>query len=269
MNNVEKKFDQMGARAKVSAPAPNRWRPPTSTSLTVDIGRDRHGPFFDIRAGDGVELSVLDVQKKDRHLVLMARTPGDRTHDPDNKSKFLCGHDERDWFVAAVPESASVSSVNTAKQALKPREVLQAESGRKIKRRKRGRRKNEARIRQGEWFFIPASIKPKKQLIITNEPLQRGGGKPHMADELYRQGGTTVYVSVKYPNGLTESAYKRLSEEERKGQRWQTMRRDARVYVRGRIRHSDHKTITLDGWHLVVPNTETQSRAMRNVAFLD
>ena len=41
------------------------------------------------------------------------------------------------------------------------------------------------------------------------------------------------------------------------------------VYARGGIRHSDHATITLPFWHRVMMNTETQSRTMRNVAFLD
>jgi hypothetical protein len=41
------------------------------------------------------------------------------------------------------------------------------------------------------------------------------------------------------------------------------------VFVRGRIRHPDHKAVTLHGWHRVVMNTEGQSRAMRHVAFLD
>jgi hypothetical protein len=47
------------------------------------------------------------------------------------------------------------------------------------------------------------------------------------------------------------------------------MTRDAVVYARGRVRHADHRTITLHGWHRVLMNTEGQSRAMRNVAFLD
>ena len=50
---------------------------------------------------------------------------------------------------------------------------------------------------------------------------------------------------------------------------WQTMRRNPGVYVKGRIRHADHAPITLHGWHQVLMNTEAQSRAMRNVAFLD
>jgi hypothetical protein len=47
------------------------------------------------------------------------------------------------------------------------------------------------------------------------------------------------------------------------------MRRDSLVYVRGRIRHPDHVTGTPHGWHRVFMNTENQSKAMRNVAFLD
>jgi hypothetical protein len=47
------------------------------------------------------------------------------------------------------------------------------------------------------------------------------------------------------------------------------MRRHPTVYVRGRVRHRDHETVVLNGWHQVVMNTENLSHAMRNVAFLD
>ena len=47
------------------------------------------------------------------------------------------------------------------------------------------------------------------------------------------------------------------------------MRRNPGVYVRGKVRHADHKTIALHGWHRVLMNTEDQASAMRNVAFLD
>ena len=50
---------------------------------------------------------------------------------------------------------------------------------------------------------------------------------------------------------------------------WRVMTRDANVYARGRVRHADHKTIVLHGWHQVVMNTESQAQAMRHVAFLD
>ncbi len=50
---------------------------------------------------------------------------------------------------------------------------------------------------------------------------------------------------------------------------WVTQRRNPTVFVRGKIRHADHKTIVLNGWHQVLMNTETQAVAMRHVAFID
>ncbi|HWL09059.1 MAG TPA: hypothetical protein VNQ76_11670 [Planctomicrobium sp.] len=50
---------------------------------------------------------------------------------------------------------------------------------------------------------------------------------------------------------------------------WVTQRRNPTVFVRGKIRHADHKTIMLNGWHQVLMNTETQAIAMRHVAFID
>jgi hypothetical protein len=47
------------------------------------------------------------------------------------------------------------------------------------------------------------------------------------------------------------------------------MLRNAGVYVRGSVRHADHKTIVLHEWHRVLMNTEGESQAMRSVAFLD
>ena len=41
------------------------------------------------------------------------------------------------------------------------------------------------------------------------------------------------------------------------------MRRNAGVYVRGKVRHADHKTIVLHGWHRVLMNTEGEAKAMR------
>jgi hypothetical protein len=40
-------------------------------------------------------------------------------------------------------------------------------------------------------------------------------------------------------------------------------------YAKGSVRHPDHNTIVLHGWHRVLMNTEQGARAMRHVAFLD
>ena len=49
------------------------------------------------------------------------------------------------------------------------------------------------------------------------------------------------------------------------------MKRDAAVYVRGEVRHPDHgtMTLTLNGWHRALMNTENRSSALRYLAFLD
>ena len=234
-----------------------------SEDLALDVRQDRHGEYFLISRAQAstTELVVLDVQPRDRHLLLLSRSAAE-------KHRFLLGHDERHWFVAGIPESTPVSRVRDAKQALKPDLVQSSERG--VRTKYRDRRSNAARIRQGEWFFVPApQVRVELLLVLRNEPIARGGGKPHVCEELYRFGGEMVYVSPGAPNGLTDEQYRALSEGERSRWNWRVMRRNPKVYVRGRVRHHDHKTVVLDGWHEVLSNTESLSHAMRNVAFLD
>jgi hypothetical protein len=120
------------------------------------------------------------------------------------------------------------------------------------------RRQNAARIRQGEWFFVPvADIELNPLLVLRNEPLvRRRGGKPHTCEQLYRYRGDPVYVSPGAPHGLTETEYGQMSEGERRRWSWRMMRRNPKVYARGGVRHADHATVTLDGRHEVFANTE-------------
>jgi hypothetical protein len=262
---LDTKFARIGARLKV-ADRPARSR--TSGVISLDVLTDRKGEFFEIvrPPGSEAEVAVLDVQPADRHLLLLVREGKD-------KSKFLCGHDERHWFVAGIPEAAPVGTVRQAKEALKPAEVHSAQARQGLRAKARSRRKNAAYVRQGEWFFLPvADLAVDEKLVLRDEPLARGnGGKPHWADFCYRTGGETVHVYSRYPNGVTEAQYKVIlaGNPKAKGWGWRTMRRNPGVYVKGRIRHPDHATIMLHGWHRVVMNTEGQSKAMRNVAFLD
>ena len=121
------------------------------------------------------------------------------------KQKFLCGHDERAWFVAAVPENRTVSGVRTAMEALKPRVVLQSQDRMHVRFQDRNRRRNAGFVRQGEWFFIPSlrqRINPS--LVLKNERLQRTGGKPHWAEFAYRTGGEVVYFSASRNGVMSE-----------------------------------------------------------------
>jgi hypothetical protein len=268
----------MGARVKVlkGAPPPRRWGMSRSREKTprivLDIRRDKLGEYFEIRTGPGSEqeIVVLNVQPREKHLLLLSRQFGEQGQFLA-KQKFLCGHDERHWFVAAIPENEPVSTVAGAKIALKPEEIRTREEAVGISRKESFRRRNAAFVRQGEWFFVPdGDVKANPLLVLRNEPLSRGNGeKPHWAEECYRSGGESVYVSGKYPTGLTALEYNRLPEHERKRSNFRVMQRDASVHVRGEIRHPDHETVSLNGWHRVFMNTENRSSAMRFLAFLD
>ena len=262
---LDNKFTRIGARLKFADRRPRRSRS-AAGAVSLDIQTDRKGEFFEIVPQPAAEVEVLDLQPADRHLLLLVREAGE-------KHKFLCGHDERHWFVAAIPESAPVGTVRQAKEALKPSEVQSAQARERLKGAARSRRKNAAYVRQGEWFFLPEwSLVVEESLILRNEPLTRGnGGKPHWADFCYRTGGETVYVCRRHSNGVSKRVYERIlaNNPSAKAWGWQPMRRNPGVYVRGRIRHPDHQTIVLHRWHRVLMNTENQAKAMRNVAFLD
>jgi hypothetical protein len=264
-NLLQTKFAGMGARLRIADHL--NWFGSGPIPLWLDVQTDRKGEFFEMThpSDAEAEVAVLDVQPADRHLLLLVR------RGPD-KSKFLCGHDERHWFVAAIPETAPVGTVRQAKEALKPAAVQMAESHKRLKARARSRRKNAAYVRQGEWFFVPVpGLVVDAKLVLANEPLRRGRGKPHWAEFCYRIGGTVVHVCSRHPNGVTGAMYQKIvaRNPEAKSWAWRTMRRDPIVYVRGRIRHADHRTIVLHGWHRVFLNTETEAKALRHVAFLD
>ncbi len=301
VERLKQQFERIGARLEVTEhqatrldlPIRNRdtnvwadWR--KVQPFSTNIRRDELGEHFTMIIGDNsmvppgksttetpdlAKIQVLDVQPKDRHLLLQVIIGEGRDIQVDT---LLMGHDERHWFTA----QAQGTTVAEAKENLKPEVVRERQKRLKVKRSKRNKRKNAAFIRQGEWFFMPELefFPPKNAIITNNEPLQRGAGKPHMAEECCRMGGRAVMFNRKYAaNGISLDAYNKMRNEladdpdfKRSGA-WRSMTRDATVYVRGRIRHPDHKTLKLRGWHQVVPNTE-QVRVggrMQTVAFLD
>ena len=65
---------------------------------------------------DTLDMLAVDVQPKQRHLLLLAKP----LTGSGEKRKFLCGHDERHWFVASVPNADHVAQVQDAMEALKP-----------------------------------------------------------------------------------------------------------------------------------------------------
>ena len=75
---LNKKFTRIGARLKVVDRPARRLH--TSGLLSLDIGTDRRGEFFEIapKPGADPEVEVLDVQPVDRHLLLLVRENGEK-----------------------------------------------------------------------------------------------------------------------------------------------------------------------------------------------
>ena len=151
--------------------------------------------------------------------------------------RYLCGHDEFHWFVAQLPFEDATTTVRGAMEALKPVAVLREQRRKGVKRRLY-RRKTAAYVRQGEWFFLP---KPKlsvdERLVARDGRLARQGGKPHHVEWLYR-----------VPGG-------------------------GQVFARGAVSHSDHATIVLQQWHLVLQNEEAkpapEARPVTRMMYMD
>ena len=237
---LETMFGRMGARVKVRHVRPPRER------AGVDIRIDDRGEYFDIGVSrvEPIKYQVIDVRPEARHLLLMARTN-------EEKQKFLCGHDERHWFVCAVP-GASVSNVKAAMEALQPQEVRTSVQRRVKRIKNRLKRRNEAFVRQGEWFFIPAPD------MTINEKLIRKTNRSAAAGVASRTCVSTCTVMAERWSMSSQAPEWRhcgrvpaatVGEPRRSNLELDHAVRDANVYVCGRVSHVDHKTVVLNGWH--------------------
>ena len=206
-----------------------------------------------------IDINIVDEDMKDRHILLNVGRKEERKgggFDIVNE-KWLCGHDERDWFVGSI--QGGVKNIWEAKQSLKPKEVVEAEM--EIKQKSKQKRKNKVRIRQGEWFFLPKNLVVPDVLIHKDEPISRNSrSKPHIVEEVYRTGGKSVWV--RNGNIVSDKEYETSNNKSLYQQRVA----DATVYGRGYVKHKDHATIYLDGWHQILMNSE---RASSSLAFLD
>lgn len=259
---LSRHFARLGARFLLHSS-------PTRRGWALDIVRDEEGPAFELRAGEAVltdlEVIVSNVDRATRHLLLLVRERADAP-----LHRYLCGHDERDWFLATIP--GGVTTVAQAMEALKPEPVRSAQESAQLKRKQRNRRHNPAFLRQGEWFFMPApDLKTAGRPVHRWEPIRRGGGKAHLVEEIVRLGGTVVYFKgAKFLSSEEFAAY-RMQVDRKEAASWRSGVRNARVYARGLVRHPDHATLVLPGWHEVLANTEAQAsiEAQQRLAFID
>lgn len=143
------------------------------------------------------------------------------------KRHFLCGMDEQHLFIAELPRGAS--STHEARESLRNPAVPSSLTVR-----------GEKVVRQGEWFFVP--LRPAERALVELIAESRGSqrnigiaqaagipraGRPHVADEV---------VVDRSPRG------------------------EAKVYVRGAIRHPDHQTVVFRELRRAYPNLERFER---------
>ena len=249
--HVLKHFEKMGARVKVRGPG----RSPVESEpkfFGIDVLRDRNGEYFEIvRAEDGPEMETLQILPGDRHLLLYTR----------DGQRFLCGHDERHWFVAAV--EGRVSTVGDAKRSLLPREIRGVMAG--VSSDVIDRRRNPLFKRQGEWFFLPVRDQGKvpDDVVFRNEPIQRSTeSKPHICEKLCRRGSKTVYILGR--EVMEEEVFlARRRGDPNFSHRVVPRQVAAEIFVRGYVRHPDHTTVWLAEWHRLYLNGEVTTQAIR------
>lgn len=239
-----KQFQSIGATLVLTPP---RGSKPYDLNV---LQNRKHGEHFTLALQpDGPDVRVLHADRADRHLVLFI--DGDSGAD-----RFLCGHDERHWFAAAIAKR--VTTVLDAKRALLPEPLADAPTA--IVQR----RHSAAWMRQGEWFFVPSDRDFSDQPIHQHEPIvRRRGGKPHLCAELVRFGGVPVvlYKGREYSPAEWDGYLiaRRAAGDGGPTGRVERLVKNPEVYVRGPVRHPDHATLNLRGWHRLYGNLEAVS----------
>ncbi len=183
----------------------------------------------------------LDFRETQSHFFIKQQTPADNR-------RFLMGVDERQLFVAQLIKR--VTNIVEARRSL----------GKTVQFHE-GKRKMTPN-RQGEWFFVKATDQQEKdiELLLNKKRIfivkkknigkyaGRVGGNPHTADEI---------VVIPQSRALVEQAKQSKFMRKHKPivlSEYPVRKRE--VFVRGRIRHIDHKTIKYTHWYQVILNNE-------------
>jgi len=238
------------------------------------VSRNRENPEFEAykqrqAERDGATYETPEFIKEDSHFIgsqlfSVSGTKGEETL----RKLFLFDIDRVEIvngifnpFLVEIPD-ATLETIESAYDSLIPEAVKNAEAeGKKVKR-------------QGEWFFIPTdvdpTIPPADTIIIPKEDLlKRKVFKAigyHSKEALQELWGDTEYhriSNIKIPDATQyeEKPFELRAGKNRPNRAEFGINRDNLSYVRGNISHTgrEHKTITLEGWHLAMPNTAINS----------
>ena len=233
------------------------------------IKRERPNPDYNRnRYHEMQENNIPETVVMDSHFMGSKLFSVNFTDSEKGKVKFLFDIDRNEIehgifnpFIVQAPENGTpIETVKDAYLALIPEEVkIAMESGKDVKR-------------QGEWFFIPTDKSPEEPDRVYTEAEKRdfafalgvqklnanGWGdnsyseaKELLGNEEFNRLRNLV-IPTKKPIGFVLKAGKNRPNNAEFG-----LQKDGVSYVKGEISHSgrEHKTITLDGWHIAIPNT--------------
>lgn len=298
-SNIQMQLNRVGLPAKIVKRASDvnrafRLSAERSNPFLMDIRRNKKDETFVIRPGDA-EVHVLNGDEKLQQVVLFVGEPATvieftefdpklrknvrRSRKvPAEKRHFLMGMDECHLFVCRLPRAAT--TVAEAHRILAPESVRASrESKKKV-------------VRQGEWFFTPVSPDVERQIsahikkygVLLTQRIGPPGrrGRAHVADQLVRvqtrfalsgraraaqlnefrgmaanAGGARV--GVRMNNGMTV----------RKESDLPAFRTETVEYVCGAVKHPDHHSLKLAGWHSVSVNTERTDEIARGMTWID
>lgn len=260
--NLQKTFEKIGARITIRrgssiSPIWSRSRSPVRLNVTTD----RQGEHFTLTVSPEINeseivIQVLDYDSKLRQMLLFVKAP------EMEGERLLVGRDEMHWFVAGI---STAKTIKEAFNSLRPEAVTVAMQKMGVKNKDWKKRKTKGFVRQGEWFFVPVNFQEDKTTIIhKNEPINRSGGKPHYVEEIVRFGGQVIYQRG-IDEIISRSAWEKLPQDKKIG--FVQRVSGARVFGRGKVKHPDHHTINLVGWHEIHLSTEP-GNTMTN-AFID
>ena len=121
-------------------------------------------------------------------------------------------------------------------------------------------------LRHGDWLFVPAP-----GLVVDSHRIRRHAAihrEAPVMEEFYRTGGEAVYFSASQRRVLTVPQYRKLLRQRPSAVKedWRIRQREVANYGRGTVRHPEHRSITLPGWHRILMNTGSLAQSLRHEA---
>lgn len=195
---------------------------------------------------DRLGVQIRNVVREGGKWLIKSKTSSQKRH-------FLCGLDERQLFIAQLTRTCT--TVKEAHDSLKTVTVTLAEG------------KVGKATRQGEFFFLPVTKEErdlielglKKNLLVVEKDAPIGPflegvrgmgrkvrqrvGNPHTASELIILPGTPLQHGF----GV----------------------RSREVFVRGKVRHTDHATVSFKQWSKIIRNSEANTGNVTGVGWVD